>query len=62
GCAQANHAGRSLVGLRKRWYGGFRLMARVEELEADNTPHKWRHEELIAVRDTYRAKLKELKC
>ena len=36
--------------------------ARVEELEADNTPHKWQREELIAVRDTYRAKLKELKC
>ena len=34
--------------------------ARVEELEADNTPHKWQREELIAVRDTYRAKLKDI--
>lgn len=37
-------------------------MARVEELEADNAPHKWQRDELIAVRDTYRAKLKELKA
>lgn len=34
----------------------------VEALECSNTPHKWQREELIAVRDTYRAKLKELKC
>ena len=34
--------------------------ARVEELEADNAPHKWTREELIAVRDTYRAKLKDI--
>ncbi len=33
----------------------------VEELEADNAPHKWTREGLIEVRDTYRAKLKELK-
>ena len=36
-------------------------MARVEELEADNTPHKWQREELIAIRDGYRAKLKAIK-
>lgn len=36
-------------------------MARVEALEADNTPHKWTREELIAIRDTYKAKLKQLK-
>ena len=43
------------------------LMARVgldaiEALEADNTPHKWTREELIAIRDTYKAKLKEMKA
>lgn len=35
--------------------------SRVEALESDNTPHKWTREELIAIRDRYRAKLKELK-
>lgn len=34
---------------------------RVTALEADNTPHKWTHDELRAIRDTYRAKLKELR-
>lgn len=34
----------------------------VESLEADNGTHKWQREELIAIRDTYRAKLKELKA
>lgn len=34
----------------------------VEALESDNTPHKWTREELIAIRDTYKAKLKELKA
>lgn len=33
----------------------------VEALEADNEPHKWTREELIQIRDTYRAKLKELR-
>ena len=32
---------------------------RVEALEASNQSHKWTREELIAIRDTYRAKLKE---
>lgn len=36
-------------------------LQRVESLEADNAPHKWTREGLIEVRDTYRAKLKELK-
>jgi hypothetical protein len=36
-------------------------LAAVEALETDNTPHKWTREELIAIRDTYRAKVKELK-
>ena len=33
----------------------------VEALESDNTPHKWTREELIQIRDTYRAKFKALK-
>lgn len=36
-------------------------LERVEALEASNAPHKWTRDELIAIRDTYRAKLKELK-
>ena len=34
----------------------------VEALEAQNVPHKWTREELIAIRDTYKHKLKELKA
>lgn len=34
--------------------------ARFLELEADNTPHKWQREELIAIKETYKAKLKAL--
>ncbi|CAN7494168.1 recombination protein NinG [Acidovorax sp. LjRoot74] len=34
---------------------------RVAALEADNTPCKWMHDQLRAIRDTYRAKLKELR-
>ena len=33
-------------------------LADVEALEADNTPRKWTREELIAIRDAYRKKLK----
>lgn len=33
----------------------------VEALEASNTPHKWTRAELIAIRDTYKAKLKEMR-
>ena len=33
----------------------------VEALESDNTPHKWTREELIAIRNFYRGRLKELK-
>jgi hypothetical protein len=36
-------------------------LEKVEELESDNTPHKWQREELIAIRDEYRAKLKDMK-
>lgn len=37
-------------------------LTRVEALEHNNTPHKWTREELIAIRDTYKAKLKEMKA
>lgn len=37
-------------------------VAAVESLEADNRIHKWTREELIAIKTTYRAKLKELKA
>lgn len=33
---------------------------RVEALEADNQPHKWTREELIAIKEKYKQKLKEL--
>lgn len=33
----------------------------VEALESDNAPRKWTREELTAIRDKYRAKLKEMK-
>ena len=32
----------------------------VEALESDSTPHKWARDELIAIRDTYRVKLKQI--
>lgn len=35
--------------------------AAVEALEQDKAPRKWTREELIAIRDTYRAKIKEMK-
>lgn len=35
--------------------------AKLETLESSNTPHKWTREELTAIRDTYKAKLKEMK-
>lgn len=35
--------------------------ARVAALEASNQPHKWTREELIAIKATYKAKLKERK-
>ena len=34
----------------------------VEALESDNTPHKWRREELISIREQYREKLKTMKA
>jgi hypothetical protein len=36
-------------------------LAQVEALEADSRVHKWQRDELIGIRDTYRAKVKELK-
>ena len=36
-------------------------LERVEALEADNRVHKWTRQELIDIRDKYRAKTKELK-
>ena len=33
-------------------------LERVEALESINTPHKWTREELVAIRETYRAKLR----
>lgn len=33
--------------------------ANLEALESSNTPHKWTREELISIRNHYRAKLKE---
>lgn len=36
--------------------------ARFDALEADNTPHKWTRDELIAIKEKYRAKLRELKA
>ena len=36
-------------------------LARVEALETDQAPAKWTADELIVIRDTYRAKLRALK-
>lgn len=35
-------------------------LAAVEALEADNAVHKWTREELLSIKTTYRAKLREL--
>ena len=35
--------------------------ARYDALKNDNTPHKWTHDELRAIRDEYRAKVKAMK-
>ena len=34
----------------------------VESLESSNSPHKWRREELISIREKYREKLKTMKA
>lgn len=36
-------------------------VGKVDALEASNEPHKWTRDELIAIRDTYRAKLKAMR-
>ncbi len=60
-CAPCNtYLHGNLIAYRVRLIELIGLQA-VEELEADNAPHKWTREGLIEVRDTYRAKLKELK-
>ena len=35
---------------------------RFDALKQNNTPHKWTHDELRAIRDQYKAKAKELKA
>ncbi|MBX3653214.1 MAG: recombination protein NinG [Ramlibacter sp.] len=35
---------------------------RYEALVADNTPHKWTHDELRTIRDGYRARLRDMKA
>jgi hypothetical protein len=35
---------------------------RFDALEADNTPHKWTREELIAIKTTYAAKVRGMKA
>ncbi len=35
---------------------------RFDALEADNTPHKWTREELISIKTTYAAKVREMKA
>lgn len=37
-------------------------LERVEALESSNKPNKWTREELIAIRDHYKEKLKEMKA
>lgn len=37
-------------------------LARVEALECTNEPRKWTHDELRAIRDEYRARVKQLKA
>jgi len=37
-------------------------LGRVEALESDCVPHKWTREELLEIKATYKAKLKELEC
>ena len=65
-----DNAHRQLV-LCNRWGAGravdYRIglihrigLERVEALEANNTPHKWTREELKAITQTYRTKLKQL--
>lgn len=36
-------------------------LARIEALEANNTPHKWTHDELRAIKATYAAKVRQLR-
>lgn len=62
--AQSKHDNKFLAGnaveYRARLIAHIGL-ARVEALEADNTPVKWTRDQLREIRDTYSAKTKELK-
>lgn len=62
--AQSKHDNRYLAGNAVEYRRG--LIQRiginaVEQIESDNTPRKWSKSDLIAIRDTYKAKLRELK-
>lgn len=63
--AQSKHDNRYLAGnvveYRKGLIQRIGLEA-VEALESDNAPRHYTRDELIRIRDKYRAKLKELKC
>lgn len=62
--AQSKHDNRFLAGNAVDYRIGLiaRIgLARVEALEADNKPHKWTKEELIGIRDKYRAMVNAMK-
>jgi hypothetical protein len=62
--AQRKHCNRYLSGNAVEYRAGLveRIgLAEVEALEAANAVHKWTADELRAIRDTYRAKARELK-
>ena len=60
-CAPCNtYLHGNLIAYRVRLIERVGLQA-VEELEADNAPRKMTREAVIAIRDTYKKKLKELK-
>ena len=61
-CAPCNtYLHGNLIAYRVRLIELIGLQA-VEELEADNAPRKMTRESVIAIRDTYKKKLKELKA
>lgn len=55
------HLGGNIVQYRTNLIARIGL-ARVEALECTNEPRKWTHDELRAIRDEYRAKVKQLKA
>ena len=61
--AQTKQENRYLAGNAADYRIGLILrigLARVENLESDNEPHKWSHAELIEIKAKYRAKRKAL--